>query len=110
MAAMVAGRNSIGFEIDSKLFSSVKENISTIDLMSANKTISDRYKKHLCFVEEREKAGKDVKYFNDSLQCKVMTKQELDMRLHYLTSITDISDDPLTYECKYSDSRMMHFL
>ena len=107
MAAMVTGRNSVGFEIDSKLLYSVKENISTIDLMSANKTISDRFNKHLCFVEEREKAGKEVKYFNDSMQCKVMTKQELDMQLHYLTSIKNISDEPLTYQCKYSDSTDM---
>ena len=107
MAAMVAGRNSVGYEIDPNLLSSIKENISTIDLMSANKTISDRYEKHLGFVAEREKAGNAVKYFNNKLQCKVMTKQELDMQFHYLTDINDISDEPLTYECKYSDSTDM---
>lgn len=101
MAAMVTGRNSIGFEIDEKLLSSIQTNINSIDLISSNKIVDDRYNNHLKFISEREKLGNVVKYYNDFLQCKVMTKQEIEMRLHYLSSLANVNENPLVYQCEY---------
>lgn len=36
----------------------------------------------------RENAGKIVKHFDNTLNCKVMTKQESEIELNYLTAIT----------------------
>lgn len=102
MAAMVSGRNSIGIEIDNKLLPNIKENLNNISITSANNLIKERHENHLSFITDRENGGKPVKYYNENLQCKVMTKQEMDMSLYYLSSIKHISDEPLTYYCEYT--------
>ena len=68
-----------------------------------NALIADRYNKHLDFVKEREEQGKELKYENSNLMCKVMTSQEVDINLYYLDSITLKTDKTLTYECTYFD-------
>ncbi len=87
IASILSERNSIGYEIDSLLKPLLKEILNTIDVLKANSLIRDRYTKHLAFVEDRIRQGKDVKYVNNHLQCKVMTKQETDLTFHYLKNI-----------------------
>lgn len=41
----------------------------------------DIFAMHNRFVADREINGKDLKYFNKHLGCKVMTKQEQDIKL-----------------------------
>lgn len=101
IAAMLTGRNSIGVEIDKELKSSITETINNISVDALNALIRKRYQDHLYFVSEREKSGKEVKYDNVNLKCKVMTSQEVDINFHYLDSISLNESNTLTYECKY---------
>lgn len=101
IAAMMSQRNSIGVEIDANLLPSIIENIDGISTKMVNDTIYQRYINHLAFVKEMESLGKDVKYYNEALKCKVMTSQETDMKFHYLQSISKCPKGPITYECNY---------
>ena len=63
---------------------------------------SERYKKHLTFVDERIKMKKEVKYDNIHLGCKVMTSQETDLTFHYMKEVNVIDDkNDLTIESTY---------
>lgn len=53
MAAMVAGRNSVGIEIDSLLKNNIIDNLSGTSLDSYNQIIRNRITSHLGFIEKR---------------------------------------------------------
>lgn len=89
LAAILSQRNSIGVEIDSNLKSVIGQNIEALDVDKANRLIKQRYDNHVAFVEEREgRMGKTVKYSNETLGQKVMTKQESEIELNYIVSVT----------------------
>lgn len=103
MAAMVAGRNSVGIEIDSLLKNNIIDNLTGTSLDSYNQFIRNRITSHLGFIEKRQADGKEVKYDNQLLDCLVMTKQEQDIAFHYLTTVKcDNNKNFIT--CTYEDS------
>lgn len=77
-AALNCGRNFVGYEID-KTLEEYHESLSAIPMACSLTMASSRILQHSRFVEDRETNGKEVKYFNEHLGCKVMTKQEIDM-------------------------------
>ena len=101
VAAMLTGRNSIGVEIDVALRPLIQENVGEADIDAMNTFIYKRYKNHLMFVREREETGKEVKYENTNLKCKVMTSQEVDISFYYLDEIIQHHGDVLSYDCTY---------
>ncbi len=104
VAAMLSGRNSEGCEIDSGLAKSIIDNLENVKVADLNNLISLRYNQHLDFVSQRLADGKDVKYFNPFLDCKVMTAQEVDMRLWHLKSKTQRqAQDQICFACEYAD-------
>lgn len=106
LAAIISERNSIGFEIDALLKPLLKDIINSIDIAKANFLIRNRYKKHLAFVDDRMKQGKEVKYDNLHIQCKVMTKQETDLTFHYLRDVALCNkDENLVFESSYYGDR-----
>lgn len=107
-ASILCERNSIGYEIDSLLKPLIKDILGSINVPQANSFIQNRYTKHLAFVEDRIKQGKDVKYDNIHLQCKVMTKQETDLTFHYIQNIFLHNEvDQLEFESSYYEDREM---
>lgn len=90
-AAILLGRNSAGYEIDPGFKSIIQDNIKQITPSSYNAMIDHRIETHNEFVANRLSSGKEVKYFNKNLNCKVMTKQETGIELNYLQNI--IYDD-----------------
>ena len=104
VAAMLAGRNSIGFEIDKGLESAIANFVGGMDVATLNRLVRDRLDRHISFVKEREDAGKDVKYRNQKLGCKVMTSQETDMEFVRLDKITRVDGDGMSYHCSYKAS------
>lgn len=100
IAAMISERNSIGVEIDTALEQTIGANIDSLDIADMNDIVAERLKRHLSFVHEREATGKEVKYDNTVLGCKVMTSQETDLRFSFLTGIKK-EDETLTYTCYY---------
>ena len=108
IASILCERNSIGYEIDYLLKPLLKDILNSIDVLKANSLIRDRYTKHLAFVDDRIKQGKDVKYENAHLLCKVMTKQETDLTFHYIKSISLNKDvKELEFESNYYTDRTL---
>lgn len=103
MAAMAAGRNSIGVEIDPLLGEEIANNITSLHIDSYNKVIFNRLTAHQEFVDQRLASGKEVKYYNHQMQCPVVTMQEQRMALHYLREIS-YNRATATVACHYEDS------
>lgn len=107
-AAMLLGRNSIGYEIDAQMRTGIVCNLQNLGVSDMNKLILARYKQHLDFVEEYSKRKGGLKHFNSYLACNVVTSQEESLELHYLTSIDKNSGTELTYTCHYEESSNMN--
>ena len=100
-ASMLLGRNSIGFEIDRALEPSIRDFVEGLNAETMNKLVRERIERHLSFITAREAAGKDVKYSNRKLGCKVMTSQETDMALARPAGVSRVDGDGLHYGCLY---------
>ena len=100
-AAILTGRNSCGYDIDANFEAIIREGIETLDVELCNGIIKKRFDTHKEFIENREKSGKEVKHFNNILDCKVMTKQETEIELNYLTSI--VRNEKGAYVVEYDD-------
>lgn len=87
-AAILTGRNSCGYDIDANFETIIREGIEELKLDLCNGLIKKRFDAHKAFIENREKSGKEVKHFNTTLNYKVMTKQESEIELNYLISIS----------------------
>ena len=93
-AAIVAGRNSVGYEVDKNLKDILIERLfNNTNIDEINQFTEKRLQKHLNFIEARETDGKPVRQFNKTLNCKVMTMQEVRMTLPVLKQISIESQD-----------------
>ena len=101
-AAMLLGRDSIGYEIDENMLQVIQSNINSMSVEDMNKIIKARFDKHIEFVEERTKAKGGFKYTNEHLNCCVMTAQELDIRLNYVHTINQQQGSPVLFEATYT--------
>lgn len=86
-AAILTGRNSCGYDIDAHFETIIREGVEKLDINLCNSSIKKRFDAHKEFIEERERLGKEIKHFNNTLGYKVMTKQESEIELNYITSI-----------------------
>ena len=93
-AAMLLGRNSVGYELDKGLEPLIKTNIETVPTL--NPIIHARLQKHMEFVKDR-----DCKYYNTNLDCKVVTNYETDIMLQTIKSIREVEGKNLEYEVDY---------
>ena len=91
-AAIVAGRNSIGFEIDPDFQDFISSKMNTI-VDYANGCIDHRLACHATFVAERYKRKKELKYANKHYGFPVMTKQETGILLNPLMKIREVKKD-----------------
>lgn len=107
-AAILLGRNSIGYEIDKTFSTLIEDSIESLKVTDLNHLIKSRYEKHLAFVNERTSTHGALKHTNNHLKCEVMTSQESDIKLHYLTSITKTDGSSLIYEAEYEDTSDMN--
>lgn len=80
-AAMLAGRNSVGFEIDKGLARTVLSNVGNFSVKEMGRMAEERLERHKVFVVEREKKGKPCNHFNEGLRCPVVTRQERTMEI-----------------------------
>lgn len=103
-AAMLLGRNSVGYEIDANLAPTIDNGIQSTNVFSFNKLIANRLEKHFQFISDRKQSHGALKHFNSFLNCEVMTKQEVDMHFKYLTSIKKDEQKTLSFEVEYSDN------
>lgn len=91
-AALLSGRNSEGYEIDPALKDIIEKGLKSMDVDECNHLIKQRFDRHVVFIEERLKTGKEVKHFNNRINVPVMTKQEEEITFNYITSILKSND------------------
>lgn len=103
LAAMASGRNSIGFEIDNKLKSSIEDNLKSFSITDFNSVIKNRFDKHADFVKMRSAEKGPLKHSNNILGSDVMTSQEEELEFHYLTQIDKPRKKDVLAEVTYED-------
>lgn len=87
IAAIATGRNSIGYEIYKDLLDFCRENILSYSTDMINEGIAIRLNRHKEFITERATKS-EIKHFNSNLQMPVMTSQERDIEISYVTNIS----------------------
>lgn len=97
-AAIVTGRNSIGYEIDPNFSPIIRQGIKDMSVVDCNNFIKQRFDNHVAFVRERIKQGKEVKHYNKPLHTPVMTSQEEELAFNYIKSISADEDGVFTVE------------
>lgn len=91
LAAMASGRNSIGADID-KIACNNFASLLSDGIDEANTRVTSRLDAHAQFISVREQEGKAVKHTNSELNQKVMTSQEVNMRLMLIERIEQTED------------------
>ena len=94
MAAIINGRNSINFEIDPVLCEYIKERVSTYD--DWNLYRKNRLTVQKEFMETEKSKGKES-YYNDILGIPVKTRQEKEIYLPEISSISVDKDIKVVY-------------
>jgi len=91
MAAMAAGRNSLGFERETNFQQSLVARMKTaVDV--SNDRIFSRLENHRNFIAQRIESGKPVKYRNRHYGFPVVTAQEQNLMIPNVSSITQTGD------------------
>jgi len=96
-AAILFGRNSVGYEIDGSLIESCKSGIIE-DVKKHRNLNKKRLLEHLKFIQKRIDSGKEVKHMNERYNIPVMTAQETDIVLYDLLAAREGSNNCITAE------------
>jgi len=97
-AAMVAGRSSIGYELDAEFIELFEKRVRNISDYSRN-VIRQRLHTHNEFVEERLADGKSFKYEADNYDFPVTTKQEKPIQFYTVSEVQKVENH---YEVRHS--------
>jgi DNA modification methylase len=99
LAAMAAGRNSVGFETDRRATSGFDEAVRQIPEKAAAR-IASRLQAHEAFVSEAAAAGRHFKHRNRYYDFAVMTAQETDLLINPVIGVA--ADGENRYRVRYS--------
>lgn len=99
LAAMVAGRNSVGYEIEDEFTSVFDDRVGDVDALSTE-LLDDRVGRHRSFVTDREQDGDLLGYTATNYDFPVMTKQETEVQF-YAVDRVERADD--TYVLAYEE-------
>ena len=77
----------MGYDIDPAFEKITRDGIQSLKVDNCNVAIKQRLDDHIAFIADREKAGKEIKHFNKTLNVPVMTGQEEKISLHYIRCI-----------------------
>lgn len=92
VAAMVAGRNSVGYEIETAFADVFEQRISDLDVLS-EEIVADRLDDHRAFIQQRIAEEDEEGYEATNYDFPVMTKQETEIQLYSVTEITSSKTD-----------------
>ena len=93
-AAAVAGRSSVGLELDPTFGAVIQKTLSRA-AASGRGVITDRLRRHLAFVNEKIQGGYAFKHTNRHYGFPVMTRQEQDLLLDVPCSCRQSEKDSL---------------
>ncbi len=91
LAAMVAGRNSIGYEREQAFLERFESDAARVDEISQAVT-ERRFADHESFVAEQKQNGDSPDYQADHYDLPVMTSQEQQIRLYVADAVEEIPD------------------
>ena len=74
-----------------------------MSIFEINQTIATRYQQHMLFVKEYANKKGGLKHFNTYFGCPVVTSQEEEMELHFLTAIEKTPGAGISYTCTYEE-------
>ena len=91
VAAMCAGRNSQGVEIEDSLVPFIQAQVNEV-VPIANERILERLERHRLFVRKCGRNGRELKYTNRSYNFPVVSRQEREILIEYLCSLIRVDD------------------
>ncbi|MBS3076149.1 site-specific DNA-methyltransferase [Candidatus Pacearchaeota archaeon] len=92
LGAIVCGRNSVGYEIDSNFKEHIDNKLEQIK-DPANEFINLRLRKHEEFVKQREQEKGKLKYINQNYNFPVMTRQEINLHFPKIKNIKKLKEN-----------------
>jgi DNA modification methylase len=81
VAAMVAGRNSVGYELDAGVRAVLDDRVREV-VERSRRVVRSRLDDHRAFAAERAEAGDPLAYEADNYDFRVRTRQERPLRLY----------------------------
>ena len=105
-AAMVSGRNCLGFEIN-RGFQDQLVSIEGSIIATANNRINQRLRNHIDHIDRRLKENYQFKYVSKHYDFAVMTRQEVDLFFNPLKSVERI--DESTLQVAYTNAPNIDF-
>jgi modification methylase len=99
-AAAAAGRNSIGYEIESGFRQDIFSDPAGL-ITQAQDRVRSRIDDHLAFIEQSRETGREMKYLNRNYRFPVVTRQEVDLLLDILEDLSPGGRDSL--QASYSE-------
>jgi site-specific DNA-methyltransferase (cytosine-N4-specific) len=93
LAAMVAGRDSVGYERDPEFRTAFDDLVSDVPTL-ARERVDARLAAHREFVTEREADGNPPGYEAEHYDFPVVTKQERSIRLYDAVDVERVDDSP----------------
>ena len=101
-AALAAGRHSIGVEISDEFLPLLAAEIVNAQEV-ANDRIDKRLMEHREFIDQYRTNKKEPKHYNSYHEFPVITTQERDLELRYVSDVTHVTDTSFT--ATYSSQR-----
>lgn len=98
LAAIVAGRNSIGYELEEEFMQVFQERVEDVPAYS-RAVIKRRLEDHEQFVGQRSADGKDFEYEADNYGFPVTTKQETQIQFY---TVSDLRESDEGYEVSHT--------
>ncbi len=92
-AALTANRNSIGCEFEPDFAETIHKQVDTDRIPVLNKIVENRLLAHHTFVETRLERDYEFKHTNRYFQFPVMTSQETQLMLDYVTHVNQTSEN-----------------
>ena len=107
IAAMTAGRNSTGIEIDASFLPTIQASVDPL-VQFSNRRMARRLNDHLDFVAERRAQGKPLKHTNRFYGFPVVTNQEKSLLFNALETVLSVGND--AWEVTYSREAQADFV
>ncbi|MDH5020406.1 DNA-methyltransferase [Halobacterium rubrum] len=91
LAAMVAGRNSVGYELNEAFVDVFDDDVESVPEL-AQATVEKRLARHEAFVGRRHGDGETFKYDAEHYDFPVTTKQEVPMRFYTVDDVVHVDN------------------
>lgn len=104
LAAIAAGRNSVGYEMDKSFAATIKSRIDQ-ELTNLNDYNVQRLKNHISFTKERAREKGALKYINNNYGFPVMARQETELKLAFVQAVEEVGNN--IFKVCYSENEYL---